>query len=244
MNDIYLSIIIPAYNEEKRLPKTLLAISSYLKKQNYNYEILIVIGKSTDNTVGVVKELSNEIPNLHYIELPENPGKGCSVKTGILRASGKIRLFMDADNATDISHFEYMRRYFDEGYEVVICSRDKRDSNDAIRKVPQPFYKRFLGEIGNLLIQLLAVRGIWDTQCGFKAFRADASQKIFSQVQINGFGFDIEVLAIARLLQYRIGIVPATWINDPRTKVNLFSYVKVIYELIIVALNVRKRIYH
>jgi dolichyl-phosphate beta-glucosyltransferase len=203
-NDIYLSIIIPAYNEENRLPKTLLATYSYLKEKKYTYEILVVISKSIDNTVGVVKDIKNEIPNLYIIELPKNLGKGCNVKTGILAASGRIRLFMDADNATDISHFESMRRYFDEGYDIVICSRDTRDAIGAIIKVPQPFYKRFLGGIGNLLIQMLAVRGIWDTQCGLGISRY-ASKKFFTNPD-KRLWFDIGALN-GTPFKYRIGIV-------------------------------------
>jgi dolichyl-phosphate beta-glucosyltransferase len=244
MSEINLSIIIPAYNEEKRLPKTLLEISSYLTNKKFNeYELLVVIEKSTDNTVGVVRELRNKIPKLRIIEHSKNLGKGYNVKTGMLAAHGKIRLFMDADNAIDISHLESMRGFFDQGYDLVICSRSWRDVKGAIWKTNKPLYKRFLGEMGNLLIHLLAVHNIWDTQCGFKAFCDYAAIKIFSKTKIFGFGFDIEVLAMARLYKYRIGIVPANVINDPSSSVNLLAYFKVLYELFIVLLNLRKGVY-
>lgn len=242
--DMYLSIIIPAYNEEKRLPKTLAAVISYMQQKNYRYEIIVVSSKSTDNTVSVVRDMKKNTPNLDVIDIPINRGKGDAVRTGMLAASGKIRLFMDADNATDISHFEKMRPLFDEGYEVVICSREARDAEGATQAVSQPFHKRLLGDLGNLFIQLVAVRGIWDTQCGFKAFRNFAAENIFSQMKITGFGFDIEVLAMSRLFGYRIGIIPAHWINDPDTKVNLFSYMKVLLETIRIGWYVRKGAYH
>ncbi|MDP2677035.1 MAG: glycosyltransferase family 2 protein [bacterium] len=238
--DIYLSIIIPAYNEEKRISKTLAAIASYVQQKNYRYEIIVVSSKSTDNTVQVVEAMKKDIPNLEVIDAPVNRGKGDSVRVGMRAASGKIRLFMDADNATDISHFEKMRPLFDEGYEVVICSREARDAVGATQAVSQPFHKRLLGDMGNLFIQLVAVRGIWDTQCGFKAFRNFAAERIFSEMKITGFGFDIEVLALSRLFGYTIGIVPAHWVNDPHTKVNLFSYIKVLWETIIVGWNLRR----
>ncbi|PIR69318.1 MAG: hypothetical protein COU47_03815 [Candidatus Niyogibacteria bacterium CG10_big_fil_rev_8_21_14_0_10_46_36] len=240
---MYLSIIIPAYNEEKRLPKTLRETADYLKQKSYNYEIIVVSSKSTDNTVGVVESMKKDVPHLNVINVPVNRGKGDSVRVGMLAASGKIRLFMDADNATDISHFEKMRPLFDDGYEVVICSREERDAEGATQAVAQPFHKRLLGDMGNIFIQIVAVRGIWDTQCGFKAFRNFAAEQIFSQMKITGFGFDIEVLAMSRLFGYRIGIIPAHWINDPNTKVNLFSYIKVLWETVVIGWNVRRGAY-
>lgn len=242
--DIYLSVIIPAYNEEKRVPKTIDAISTYLARQPYTYEIVVVSSGSTDNTVGVVQEKMKSIIHLRVIALSENRGKGYAVKQGMLETDGRIRLFTDADNATDISHFERMKPFFDEGYEVVICSRDSKDAKGAVQAVPQPFYKRMLGNMGNIFIQIMAVPGIWDTQCGFKAFRDFAAEKIFGQTRIFGFGFDIEVLAISRVLGYRIGIVPAYWINDPDTKVRLSTYIKVLFETLQVRINLWRNMYY
>ncbi|MBI4114789.1 MAG: glycosyltransferase family 2 protein [Candidatus Niyogibacteria bacterium] len=236
---MYLSVIIPAYNEEKRITSTLRSISDYLSRQPYSYEILVVSSRSSDNTVSVVRALRQSIPYLDILDLKKNIGKGYAVRQGMLESAGRIRLFMDADNATDISHFEKMRTFFDEGYEIVICSRDSKDAKGALQAVRQPFHKRLLGNLGNLFIQLVAVRGIWDTQCGFKAFRNFAADEIFGQLRTNGFGFDIEVLAMARLFGYRIGIVPAHWINDPHTTVSLSSYIKVLFETIGIAWNIR-----
>lgn len=241
--DIFLSVIIPAFNEEKRIGKTLDAISAYLKRQPYSYEILVVTDGSTDNTVSVVNEKKRIITNLDIIATPKNRGKGYSTRIGMLKTTGRIRLFTDADNSTDISHFELMKPFFDKGFEVVICSRDQKDVKGAEQVISQAWNKRLGGIVGNLFIQLVAVRGIWDTQCGFKAFRAGAAEKIFGVSRINGFGFDIEALALSRRLGYKIGIVPANWKNDPLSHVRLISYFKVLFETVLVRINLWRGIY-
>lgn len=241
--DIFLSVIIPAYNEEKRISQTIDVISAYLRRQPYSYEILVVTDGSTDNTIGVVNDKKGIVPNLDILAISKNRGKGYSVRTGMLKTTGRIRLFTDADNSTDISHFDPMRPFFDKGYEVVICSRDSKDAKGAIQSVAQSWAKRLLGNLGNLFIQLVAVRGIWDTQCGFKAFRAGAAEKIFGVSRINGFGFDIEALVLSRRLGYKIGIVPANWKNDPVSHVRLISYFKVLFETVLVRINSWRGVY-
>ncbi len=158
-------------------------------------------------------------------------GKGYVVKEGMLEAKGQYRLFTDADNSTTIEHLEKMRPYFEQGYEIVIGTRDKRDNKEAKQAVSQPFIKRLIGDAGNLLIQLVAVPGIWDTQCGFKAFSAEAAEKIFPLLTIQAWGFDIEVLALARKFCFRVALVPINWINDPNSKVNLKGYLNTFLEL-------------
>jgi len=227
----YLSVIIPAYKEAKRISKTLLAIDNYLSRQDYSYEIIVVDDGSPDNTAQVVKKFASLVRNLKLIDNKENHGKGWVVRQGMLEANGQYRLFMDADNATTIDHFEKMIPLFKQGYQIVIGTRDKKDIEGAEQAVPQSFLKRQLGNAGNLLIQLVAVPGIWDTQCGFKAFTAKATKDIFGRCQINRWGFDIEVLALARKLGYKIGIVPVYWINDPDTRVNLKGYLNTFREL-------------
>jgi len=240
--DIYLSVIIPAYNEEERITKTLRAISSYLKKQPYSYEIVVANSASTDKTVEVVQSLEIEIPNLRLINL-ENKGKGYCVRQAMLNVKGKIRLFMDADNSTDISYFDKMRPLFDQDYDIVISTRDHRDNPEASQDVPQKWYKRLMGDLGNLYIQILAVPGIWDTQNGFKAFRDYAAEKIFSKAEINQWGFDVEVLALARKFGYKIGIIPIHWINDPRSHVNLMGYFMTLFEVAKIRWNLMRRKY-
>src|SRR3989338_527540 len=235
--DVYLSVIVPAYNEANRLTKTLKRFQEYFATKPFSYEIIIAADGPRDNTIEVAKKLSSEIKNVKIIERRNNRGKGFTVREGMLHAKGRIRLFADADNSTDISHFDKMRPLFDKGYDVVICSRDNKDAEGAKQEYPQPFLKRLAGNMGNLFIQLVAVRGILDTQCGFKAFRDDAAEKIFSLAVIERWGFDVEVLALARALKYRIVIVPAQWNNDSRSHVKSWSYLQVVWETVQIRWN-------
>lgn len=233
---IYLSVIIPARNEEKTIGKTIETFSSYLSKRPFDSEIIVCDNNSTDNTRFEVEEKMKTIGNLKIIEI-DVPGKGGTVKIGMLSARGKIRLFADADNSTDISHFDKMKPFFDNGYEVVICSRHPWDAPGARQAISQPIHKRIFGIMGNLFIQLLVLPGIWDTQCGFKAFQDFAAEKIFSRQKISGWGFDVEILALARKMGYKIGKVEAYWINSLDSRVNFKSYLQVLFETIQVRLN-------
>lgn len=237
--EVYLSVIIPAYNEENRIAKTIDIISSFLQKQAYSFEIIVVSAVSTDGTDDIVKEKMKNISNLTIIRQLQKNGKGSAVAEGMLAARGRIRLFTDADNSTDISHFEKMRQFFDQGFEVVIASRDPKDAPGATQAVPQSRLKRLMGNFGNLFIQLVAVSGFWDTQCGFKAFRDFAAEKIFPNQKIPGWGFDIEVLALAKKLGYRIGVIPAYWINDAASHVRLSNYFQVLLETVKVRYNLQ-----
>lgn len=237
MENPYLSVIIPAYNEEKTIEATLWDIDKYLSAQSFDYEIVVVSDGSKDKTISVVDGLKNQIKNLRFIDNKENHGKGWVVRQAMLDAKGKYRLFMDADNATTINHVDKMKPFFEKNYDVVIGTRDKKDAPGAKKAVDQPFLKRQIGNAGNVLIQIVAVWGIWDTQCGFKAFSAKAAQEIFSRTKIDRWGFDIEALALARKLKYRIGIVPVYWINNPNSRVNLKAYLNTFKELFQVKWN-------
>jgi glycosyltransferase involved in cell wall biosynthesis len=167
---------------------------------------------------------------LKLIDLKENLGKGGTVRQGMLLAGGTIRLFTDADNATTIDQFEAMMPFFKEGYDVVIGSRVK---NGAKRNPPQPVYRQLMGRLGNLFFQLtLGLWGMWDTQCGFKAFTAEAAEQIFKRSRINGFGFDAEVLMLAKRMGYRTKEIPVSWAHDPRSHVNPLAYLKVFMETV------------
>lgn len=228
----YLSVVIPAYNEEKRIKKTLEAVYAYLLKQLYSWEILVVIDGARDNTAQAVKSFVAGKSGIRWIDRKENKGKGYTVREGMLSSRGHIRLFTDADNSTDISHFDKMKPLFDAGADVVICSREPKDAPGATQAVSQSFFKRLLGDMGNLFIQVVAVRGIWDTQCGFKAFEQRAAEKIFSVSRIDRWGFDIEALALARRFGFKINIVPARWVNDASSHVKLSGYIGVLLETV------------
>lgn len=224
----YLSVIIPSYNEAKSLPLTLIDIDKHLREAEYSYEIIVVNNNSTDATAEVVERFSHLIKNLKLINC-KVPGKGAAVKKGILGAKGEIRLFMDADNSTSIDQFSKMIPYFGEGYEVVIGSRDIKGAKMV---PPQPWHKRLAGDIGNLIIQALLLPKLWDTQCGFKAFTEEAAVKIFSLTKIGRWGFDVELLALAKLLGYRIKEIPVIWVNNPFSRVKPMDYFQVLLEVL------------
>jgi len=227
-----LSVIVPAYNEQDRLPPTLRRLQEYLSAQQLTYELIVVLDGPTDNSREVLKNLAPEIRYLTVLDRKIHRGKGYTVREGMLKASGRIRLFTDADNSTDISHFDKMQPLLAAGYDVVICSRHAKDALGAKQAVPQAWYRRIFGRLGNLFIQVVAVPGIWDTQCGFKAFRDYAATKIFSEAIIDGWGFDVEALALARALRYQIGVVPAYWINQPTSLVTLSAYLQTCLETV------------
>lgn len=241
INQPYLSVIVPAYNEEKRLPDTLFDIDNYLSKQNYNYEIIVVSDGSTDKTVEVVKNLMAAIKNLIILDYKENQGKGYVVRQGMLEAKGEYRLFADADNSTSIDQVEKMWPYFKEGYDIVIGSRDVKG---AILDPPQPFHRRLLGEFFGLLTNILCgTWGIKDSQCGFKGFAQKTVENIFSQCRINRFAFDPEILIIGKKLGYKIKEIPVHWKNDPESKVKFKSMIKMGLDLLKIRLNLIKRVY-
>lgn len=243
--NIYLSVVIPAYNEAQRLPATLLAIDEYLERQEYQYEIIVVIDGATDQTAAIVNNFQNLVRKLKFFANSENHGKGYVVRQGMLAAKGELRLFMDADGSTSIDHVEKMLPFLTaKRADVVITSRDSKDARGAKTAVKQSFLKRLVGNMGNLLIQLLAVPGIWDTQNGFKVFTARAAEDIFSRTRINRWGFDIEVLALASRLGYKIAVVPAFWKNDPRSHVTFKGYLNTFRELFIIRINLWRNIYH
>ena len=203
-----LSVIIPAHNEENRIEDTLKATDEYLKTRDYSYEVIVVDNNSTDRTEAIVEELIGRGLNNTRLMRVSVAGKGATVKAGIEAAAGDYRLFMDADNATPISEIEKFWTYFDQGYSVVIGSRYLKDSNVTHR---QPLYRIILSRAANMLIQVMTLPGIKDTQLGFKAFTSKATKDIFDRVLISGYGFDMEVLTIANQRGYRIKEVPVLW---------------------------------
>jgi len=221
-------VVVPAFNESERLPSTLRRIQEYCSKKSCTYEVIVVLDGPNDTTAEVTRGLSSEIEQLKIIDRSVNRGKGFTVREGMLAARGQIRLFADADNSTDIAHFDLMMPLFDQGCDVVIASRNVADAPGAAQVVSQAWYKRAIGQLGNRIVQIAAVPGIWDTQCGFKAFRGEAAERIFSQTTIERWGFDIEVLALAQRLNYKIGVVPAHWFNDDRSHVRLSDYIHVL----------------
>lgn len=223
----YLSVIIPVYNESKRLPLTLIDVDKYLSETGFSYEIVVVNDGSKDSTAEIVRRFSHLIKNLRLLNNTENHGKGWVVRQAMLDAKGDVRIFMDADNSTTIDQFSKMTPYFPK-YDVVIGSRD---IPGAKLIPPQPWYKRIAGNMGNIVIQILLLPGMWDTQCGFKAFTAEAAEKIFPLCKIDKWALDVEILSLAKKMGYKIKEIPVTWINSPFSTVKLSGYFKFLIEV-------------
>ncbi|MFQ5962695.1 MAG: dolichyl-phosphate beta-glucosyltransferase [Candidatus Scalinduaceae bacterium] len=238
---IYLSIVIPAFNEEERINKTISKIESYLKTQNYSYEIIVVDDGSKDNTATIIRDSADYNHNVYLLQNKENKGKGYSVKRGMLKARGEYILFSDADLSTPIKEVEKLFPLFNRDYDIVIGSRGLTESNIVVH---QPFYRENMGRIFSNLVQLLTVKGIKDTQCGFKCFRGDVARDIFNRQTMSGFCFDVEVLYIASKSGYRIKEVPIIWYNSPKSKVNpLTDPLKMLLDLLRIRFNSFKHIY-
>ena len=224
---MHLSWIIPAYNEERRIGKTVREVHQYLQSKQISdgYEIIVVDSSSKDRTYEIAEGLRSSIAELKILRVV-NKGKGYAVREGMFFAHGDIRLFSDADNSTPPESFDRMEPLFREGYDVVISSRNPRDVPGATRDVKEPWYREVLGTVGNVIIQSVGVWGIWDTQNGFKAVTAASAKKIFSRMRIQEFAFDVEMLALARKMNCKIGIVPIRWRFDPDSKVTAVAYLR------------------
>lgn len=209
-----LSIVIPAYNEEPRIGDTLSEIMAFLEADGRNYEIIVVDDGSNDATVEVITTFGAKV---RVLKQPQNMGKGAAVRRGMLEARGDIRLFTDADLSTPIHELKKIDMCLSLGHDICIGSRAV---DASLIKKHQPFYREFMGKTFNKIVQFLVLKGISDTQCGFKAFRAEAAECIFPETKINGFGFDVEVLYLARRAGLKIGEVSVEWYNDERTTVN------------------------
>lgn len=193
-----ISVIVPAYNEQKRIKRTLKAIDDYFSNKPMTRQIIVVDDGSSDDTVAVVESLRKKIHDLSVISYQPNRGKGHAIKKGIEESHGEYILFTDADNSTPIEEFEKFYPVLTDN-SVVIGSRYIKGSNIV---VTQTWYRVLLGRFANILIQMFILDGVRDTQCGFKAFRHEAAREIFSRMKIDRFGFDIEILAIARPFKF------------------------------------------
>jgi dolichyl-phosphate beta-glucosyltransferase len=212
-----ISLIIPCYNEEKRLPKTLEKISDFLRRGSLEWEVIVVDDASTDTTAAVAETFRDKFSNFRVIRLEKNSGKGAAVKTGFLESKGDIVIFSDADLSTPIEESGKILKKIYEGYDIAIGSRALR--RELVRKHAS-FLREVLGRSANLLIQTVAVKGISDTQCGFKAFKRERVLNIFAEMKINRFAFDIEILFLAQREGLKICEVPVLWFHDEASKVN------------------------
>jgi dolichyl-phosphate beta-glucosyltransferase len=225
-DSLLLSVVVPAYNEEQRLPNTLANILGYLGRQAYHSELIVADDGSSDSTAALVEHMAREHTALRLLRL-DHRGKGFAVRAGALAAQGDYVLLCDADLAVPIEEWEKLHDRLMHGYDLAIGSREGLGA----RRLGEPRYRHLMGRVFNLIVRTVAVSGIQDTQCGFKALRSDVALDLFRRVQIYGeqaprvrgaavTAYDVELLYLARRRGYRVAEVPVPWQYGTETKVN------------------------
>jgi dolichyl-phosphate beta-glucosyltransferase len=214
----WLSVIVPAYNEERRLPATLEKLRAYLSRQPFSHDVWVVDNGSTDRTADLVRSFAQRYPALRLVQSSVR-GKGVAVRTGMLAAQGQYRFLCDADLSMPVEEFElfYPPRLI--GADVAIGSREAEGS----RRFGEPGYRHLTGRVFSLAVKLLVMRGFEDTQCGFKCFRAAAAEDLFSRQRFDGWSFDVEVLYLARRRGFSIREIPVSWHYQPDSRIRLMG---------------------
>lgn len=213
-----ITIVIAAYNEEARLPASLVKIQAYLTGKELKAEIVVVDDGSTDSTAHIVRGMARGVPGLRVISYPHNRGKGHALRQGVISSRGRLVLLTDADLSTPIQELEnLMRPLFRQTHQIAIGSRALPESDVA---TPQPTWRRGMGRMFNRMVRLLVIKGLSDTQCGFKLFDGEVARKLFAEARVDRFATDVEILALARRYGFRIAEVPVTWRDCRASKVN------------------------
>jgi dolichyl-phosphate beta-glucosyltransferase len=218
--EIQLSIVIPAYNEQARLPRTVLETLQWCTSRNLDFELILTDDGSRDATLTLARLFEERDSRIRTLACP-HMGKGAAVRMGMLNAKGRFVLFMDADGATPLDEIPKLLAAIEEGHDVAIGSRVIQSPGEV--EVKTPFHRRFIGRTFAFFVNLFAVEGIADTQCGFKMFRREAAAAIFSRQKALGFAFDVEILFIARRLSFSIAEIPVNWAAQAGSKVNLVT---------------------
>lgn len=216
---MYLSIVIPAYNEAGRIGEALDKLIRYLKVKPYDYEIIVIDDGSNDTTREVVLERLKGFP-FSLITNDHNMGKGYSVRRGMLEARGERILFTDADFSAPIEELDKLLGAIEAGCDIAIGSRALKDSQVIVR---QTWLREHMGKTFNFIARFLTFKGIKDSQCGFKCFRHSVARELFSRQKLRGFSFDAEIIYLAQGLGYKIREIPVNWVNSPHSKVGLVS---------------------
>jgi dolichyl-phosphate beta-glucosyltransferase len=214
-----LSVVVPAYNEEQRLPRTIEAIERYLEGKGIPYELILVDDGSVDGTRLIMEKAAERNSRVRVEALPQNRGKGRAIATGVAVARGSEILVTDADLSTPIEELDKLQAALDSGAGIAIGSRAVKGSRV---EVSQPIYRVVMGKTFNLMVQALLLPGVWDTQCGFKLLRADVAHAVFAGLTTDRFGYDPEILYRAKKQGVKIAEVPVVWRNSAPTKVSTF----------------------
>ena len=217
---LQLSVIIPAYNEEKRLPSTLESVHSFLSESEKTFEIIVVDDGSSDGTSKVVKEFAINHCGVRLLTHSPNQGKGYSVREGMLKAEGELLLLDDADGASPISELVRLENAINKGADIAIGSRAKPGDETVVKALS---HRKHIGNTFNMIVQSSLLKGIEDTQCGFKLFKRDVAMDLFSMGRLNRYAFDVEILYLARIRGYEIAEVPINWTSIEGSKINLVT---------------------
>lgn len=214
--DVDLSIVVPAFNEEHRLPDAIPVLSRFLEDQHRSFEVILVNDGSTDATLEVMRGAEQRLPYVKVVTRSVNRGKGRSLAEGVAASTGNLVLVSDADLSTPIEELDKLERSIADGNDIAIASRAKPGS---VIEISQPPHRVLMGKVFNLMVQALLLPGLWDTQCGFKLFRGPVARELFRELRTDGFAFDVEVLYAARRRGYRISEVPVRWLHSAPSRV-------------------------
>ncbi len=239
MPDVFLSIIIPAHNEEERLPPSLALVDEFVRQQPYSIEVIVVENGSHDRTLAVAQAFQAKMPSLSVIHETQK-GKGLAVRSGMLAAQGKYRIFCDADFSMPVNEISKFIPNDGHAYDIAIASRELPDS----KRVNEPEFRHLIGRVFNSLVRVALLPGLQDTQCGFKAFRGEIAEHLFRMQTLTGWSFDAELLFIAQQLGYGIKEVPIIWYYKPGTRLNIVKdSVKMASDLLTIRRNANRGVY-
>ncbi|HUI25170.1 MAG TPA: dolichyl-phosphate beta-glucosyltransferase [Candidatus Kryptonia bacterium] len=224
-----ISVVVPAYNEARRILPSLEQIFPYLDAHHPDYEVLVVDDGSTDETVALVRRHFGQRPQLRLVAYDKNRGKGFAVRYGAEQATGDLVLFTDADLSTPIQELDKLLPFAEQGYDLVMGTRAHPEADIRIR---QPFYREYGGKLFNLLIRVLLLREFHDTQCGFKLFRRAVMLPILRRQRIDRFAFDVELVYLAHQAGLKIADVPVVWMNSPETKMGATGIARAVLDVL------------
>jgi len=243
-----ISIILPAYNEEKRLDRALAKITAYMRHIGYRWECVVVENGSTDQTGRIARQWASRYPEIRALQ--SDPGKGAAVRRGMLAARGRYRYMADVDLSTPIESIQEFLAHarkvchtpdgLPEGYDIVIGSRNLAGST----RENEPEQRHYMGQVFNSIVQMYLLMGIYDSQCGFKMFTEQAARDLFGRAVIDGWAFDVEILYLARRLGYRIHELPVTWVYDADSRVEGFKTAwAMFWDVVRIRRNANKGVY-
>lgn len=235
-SELLASIIIPAYNEEHRLPASLNRVAAFIQKQSYPIEVVVADDGSRDGTAAIVEQFADQYPFIYVLRVAHG-GKGSAIRAGISQGQGQYLVICDADLAVPIEELPKFLPPTLDGYDVAIASREVKGA----KRFNEPYYRHLMGRVYNLLVRLMAVPHIQDTQCGFKAFRREVAQELFALQTIDGWGIDVEILFIAHRFGYEIVEVPVNWYYGKGSKIQpVQDTIRMVGDLLQVRRNARQ----